>query len=754
MNSESFLLVLLELLIKGLAILLAATLLDRAIRHTSAASRHFIWGASFVALALLPLTKLTTPRWQLELPQTPAPRAVSVAPSTVITTSLGAPISAKSPTTTRNPQFRIPDKGKIIIGIWIIGAVALIAHRTLGSLRLWQMKRQSSLIRDERLLTFARDAATIYGVARPVELRATAETSIPITWGCWRHVLMLPSGIANWDDGQVIAALRHEFGHIIRNDYLTRLFSYLVLALHWVNPLVWLAARRLRLLQEQACDDLVLRAGTTANDYATLLTEAARTAISRNWSGQHAVAMARPSTLEHRVVAILDDDRNRGPAGRLTLIAATTLLAITLTASTLAQVLEPKSQPSASIPGLSLPGQSPRGSVTYVSRKAKNIKIPRIDFRDASLRDCLNSLDKMSRVFDSEKEGLHFIIPLDSIPPSSQTITVSARDVSVLEAAKYVTAPLGLKPRVGSYGIEIVPLDAADPLYNIEYKVPPDFCPGLAVAPDRALSHYVRHDAAGFLKSKGLTFSSEASAVYVSPTRRLIMRNTLDNQELLQDLIADYGEKHPGAGIPVENVPEQPVFKKLAEITFPRLEFRETPVAEALKLLESKSRELDADKAGVKITVGVPGELLQSRITISLANIPLNEALKYVTNLAGLRFFVSQERGVVIAPPHDPSVLILKEYRVPETLSAEAQVSGPDGSTYADITALLKASGVTFPDGAAAALMDGGKILRMRNNQENLDLTDVIVAALQDAKERPLSAEELKLFNESLSRGH
>jgi hypothetical protein len=110
--------------------------------------------------------------------------------------------------------------------------------------------------------------------------------------------------------------LRHEFGHIRRQDCLTLLLAQVVCALYWMNPLVWLATRQLRMAQEQACDDLVLRSGASAADYAELLVQTVRSLGSQPLVGRHALAMAQPSTLAARVAAIVDDQRNRGPLGR------------------------------------------------------------------------------------------------------------------------------------------------------------------------------------------------------------------------------------------------------------------------------------------------------------------------------------------------------------------------------------------------------------------------------------------------------
>ena len=104
-----------------------------------------------------------------------------------------------------------------------------------------------------------------------------------------------------------------------------------------MNPLAWYAARALRRERERACDDAVLAAGTAGPTYAEHLLDVARAArhvTTPTWSG--GVAMAHRSELEGRLMAILDDARNRqsvsygaaGAAGVLCLALVAPLAAL------------------------------------------------------------------------------------------------------------------------------------------------------------------------------------------------------------------------------------------------------------------------------------------------------------------------------------------------------------------------------------------------------------------------------------------
>src|SRR5262249_19002246 len=106
-------------------------------------------------------------------------------------------------------------------------------------------------------------------------------------------------------------------------------------SLHWFNPLAFAAMRRLREEQERACDDRVLSAGLRATDYARHLCDVAnsfRSTPSPEWA---TLAMARPSNLERRVVAILDVGAGRHAARRPSCVAAAMMIGLVLPLSAL-----------------------------------------------------------------------------------------------------------------------------------------------------------------------------------------------------------------------------------------------------------------------------------------------------------------------------------------------------------------------------------------------------------------------------------
>jgi hypothetical protein len=149
------------------------------------------------------------------------------------------------------------------------------------------------------------------GVTTRARLLISGHVGVPVACGMFRSAILLPVEAELWDRERRTVVLLHELAHVKRHDCLVQAFAHLAWALHWYNPLAFIALSRLRAEQEKACDDLVLTAGTPAADYAGHLCEIASTprrALMPIWS---TLAIARPSRLAGRVTAILDDTRVR-----------------------------------------------------------------------------------------------------------------------------------------------------------------------------------------------------------------------------------------------------------------------------------------------------------------------------------------------------------------------------------------------------------------------------------------------------------
>src|SRR6185369_5567381 len=134
-------------------------------------------------------------------------------------------------------------------------------------------------------------------------------------WGTLRPKILLPAEARTWTDERRRIVLLHELAHVARRDSLGRAAATIVCALYWFHPASWYAARRMRLEQEHACDDLVLSLGAKAHAYARDLLEVAgsprRRSSARFMAGSGAAALA--ATLLVATVAPVAAERPAPP---------------------------------------------------------------------------------------------------------------------------------------------------------------------------------------------------------------------------------------------------------------------------------------------------------------------------------------------------------------------------------------------------------------------------------------------------------
>ena len=183
--------------------------------------------------------------------------------------------------------------------VWAAGALVVLGRLAAGLIRLALLKRIA------RRIEPAGDVACL----------ESDRISMPMTTGVFRPVILLPAVYKTWSKDRLRLVLAHELIHVQQRDCLFQIVMQMVCALYWFHPLAWIAAARLRIERERACDDGVLRLGIHGPEYAGHLLELART-LRPDATPSFAVAMAHQSNLEGRLMALLDAKINRKKLSR------------------------------------------------------------------------------------------------------------------------------------------------------------------------------------------------------------------------------------------------------------------------------------------------------------------------------------------------------------------------------------------------------------------------------------------------------
>ncbi len=326
-------------LVKASAILGLAWLSTFLLRRAGAATRYGVWGLAFSALLLLPAFSLTLPAWTVPLPAVATPVAAPVAAASagsLLPNRAEAPVAmldrANSPASpisfTVHRAAPLSPFAVAAVLLWVLGALVFLLRLGVGTLAMTCLSR-GALPPKPAVRALSDRLRAELGIRRPIRVRHCDDAEVPVTWGLWRPLVLLPAEARGWSEARLRAVLLHELAHIHRWDYATHLLQHLVCALYWMNPLVWLAVRRAQLEQERACDDVVLGAGVQSREYAGHLVEIARAYAGGTF--RPSLAMAQPSTLETRVRGILSQHCDRGAlTPRALFLAGLTAAAVAL----------------------------------------------------------------------------------------------------------------------------------------------------------------------------------------------------------------------------------------------------------------------------------------------------------------------------------------------------------------------------------------------------------------------------------------
>lgn len=391
------------LTLKGVLILSATGLLAYTLRKSSAAVRYLVWCSGLLSLMLLPVLSTVLPQWQVEvLPGTervlrvPAAAEGGSSWSRLESEAMPPPVApAPEPPPTPAVAESPPEGMKAFLDvdvsaladlhwttlafvIWFVGAFIILGRLVIAHIGAYMLVKRSELVHDDDWHFLLESIQQRMGIQELVRLRMSDWTSVPMSVGVWRPAVVLPRSAGEWDEEQRRTVLIHELAHVKRRDCLLHLFTQITCALHWFNPLVWVASWRLRVERERACDDEVLKFGVDPSHYAETLLQTARGIRKAEWSTIAAVSMARYSQLEGRLLSILDPVRHRdlnaaGTALTLSLVACIVVpLAILRPVQAQQKVGPPKAPPYPGMAGV----DSPDVDVDPVIAPDIDVKIP------------------------------------------------------------------------------------------------------------------------------------------------------------------------------------------------------------------------------------------------------------------------------------------------------------------------------------------------------------------------------------------
>jgi general secretion pathway protein D len=205
-------------------------------------------------------------------------------------------------------------------------------------------------------------------------------------------------------------------------------------------------------------------------------------------------------------------------------------------------------------------GPTTKTQSAYITEKMNRIRFPSVQFAGASLEEAIEFLRVKSRDLDDQesdpaRKGVNIILKTGDTPITT-TISIDLTDVPMSEALRYITELAGMKFKVDSYAVLVVPIsETSTEMYQRIFRVGPDFlsmggdaggaapaaapadpfAPAAAAGGGSAL--ITRKTALDILKEQGITFGDGATAVFNKTTSQLIVRNTQPMLDLVEQFV-------------------------------------------------------------------------------------------------------------------------------------------------------------------------------------------------------------------------
>jgi beta-lactamase regulating signal transducer with metallopeptidase domain len=287
--------------------LIATTLLMALVMMVRRPVARWLGAGPAYLLWALPLARMLLPVLPEEVDPSPLHVAVDQAGLAALLTQ--AP----------QPQMAEPAMPWLEIGIalWALGLLAFLGVQAIGYLRF-----RRHMLR----------GATDLGQEGRIRLITSPQASGPLAFGVFHPFIVLPADFAlRYDAQEQEMAIAHERAHHERGDLAANMVALLLLAIHWCNPVAWIAYRAYRADQETACDARVL--GLYGRDQAHAYGRAIlKAAGGRQFAG--ACHLTRITALKGRLKMLSNHDLSlRRISWGMAAVAVVTATGLALTAS-------------------------------------------------------------------------------------------------------------------------------------------------------------------------------------------------------------------------------------------------------------------------------------------------------------------------------------------------------------------------------------------------------------------------------------
>lgn len=293
---------------------------------------RLIWpvapASKFSAMNLRPTAK----------PEAMAPIAVVPEPGAEVSVTATEPVVSKETLVPRKVSPSV-----VLFLIWFLGTASSLLLVCVRHRRLSRWVARQTPSDDPRLLRILTQAQRICSTRLKFDRIVTGgDIAVPAVFRVRKPVLLLPAALATEaSDEELLLIMSHELVHVKHGDVLVNWFCIIVRALHWFNPAIWFAWKRLCAEREHVCDAVVLsRINPSRHSvYGNLLIKLASTVMP--WAPRSIVIpiLQHKPEIHRRIVMI-----SRFKRAPLALTVASGIIVIVLVCLTFTRAAEkPKS---------------------------------------------------------------------------------------------------------------------------------------------------------------------------------------------------------------------------------------------------------------------------------------------------------------------------------------------------------------------------------------------------------------------------
>ena len=187
-------------------------------------------------------------------------------------------------------------------------ALSFILYNIFAILSVIQLTQKSEIIDSEKLQRLSQKLCEKIHLNKTITFYSTSQHYSPSAWGIRHAKVLLPDDYNSWGDKRLERVLLHEYAHIKRFDWLTKISINLICAVFWFILPLWWIRKKVFWYAELACDDLVITTLNCRTEYADDLLDISSQLLMKE---KLLVALIERSQLFNRIHAVLDGSRDR-----------------------------------------------------------------------------------------------------------------------------------------------------------------------------------------------------------------------------------------------------------------------------------------------------------------------------------------------------------------------------------------------------------------------------------------------------------